>query len=172
MVKDIRFRSEKYTKKIITPDLYLKWVEEYPEYSKYSYKEFCNFWKLLANEYTDTVCDNSHGAKLHFNNGQLVLKYTNSSGFNKNYKISKLANEPVGHLNLVSSGKNGKIVWSTAQIRKINPELPLIAFQACRNFTVKASKAFVDTPELFKITKASAGNIKNIIKKHNKNVNK
>ena len=40
MIKDIRFRSEKYTKKIISEDLYNKWLTKYPEYSSYSFKDF------------------------------------------------------------------------------------------------------------------------------------
>lgn len=167
MLKDVRFRSEKYTKKIISEDLYRKWIQEYPEYSKYSFKEFCNFWKVLADKYVDKICTNSHGVKLAFNNGEIALKYVNSTNLNKNYNISNIAKEPVGYLNFSTSGKNGKIVWSTAHVRKINTELPLLAFKACRNFTIKASKAFLDTPELFKISRVSKGNVKNIIKKYN-----
>lgn len=161
MIKDVRFRSEKYTKKIISEDLYKKWIIEYPEYSKYSYKEFCNFWKLLSEKYTDRVCDNSHGVKLSLNLGEVVLKYVSSQDTNKNYRSSNITNEPVGHLNFGSSGKNGKIVWSIAHVRKINTELPLVAFQACRNFTVKAGKAFAENPELFRISKASKANVIN-----------
>ena len=161
MIKDIRFRSEKYTNKIISEDLYKKWILEYPEYSKYSYKEFCNFWKLLAGKYTDTTCSNSHGVKLSLNLGETSLKYVSSQNINKNYKSSNITNEPVGHLNFGSSGKNGKIVWSIAHVRKINTELPLIAFQACRAFTKKAGIAFSENPELFRVSKASKANIIN-----------
>lgn len=167
MIKDIRFRSEKYTKKIISKDLYKKWIQKYPEYSKYSYKEFRNFWKLISEKYTDTVCENSHGVKLNFNLGEIALKYTTSSNINKNYGSSNKVNEPVEHLNFGTSGKNGKIVWSITYVRKINYELSLMAFKAVREFTAKAAKAFLETPELFKISKASKSNIVN---KFNHNV--
>jgi len=162
MIKDIRFRVEKYTKKIISKELYKKWKKENPENSKYSYKDFCNFWKLIADKYTDTVCENPHGVKLSPNMGEISLKYVTSNVINKNYVSSKLANTPVKHLNFITNGKNGKIVWSVAYVRKINSELPLIGFTACRNFTVKAAKAFKETPELFKISRASIANIKAI----------
>ena len=169
MIKDVRFRSEKYTRKIISEDLYKKWIEKYPEYSKYSYKEFSEYWKLLSNKHTDTVSTNSHGVKLQLNLGEIALKYTSSQDLNRNYHSSTIAKEPVGHLNFGSSGKNGKIVWSIAYVRKINSELPLIAFQACRNFTVKAAKAFSETPELFKISKASKMNILSIQNNYKEN---
>lgn len=169
MIKDIRFRSEKYTKKIITKDLYNKWIEKYPEYSKYSFKEFKNYWKLLSDKYIETVCETSHGAKLSLNLGEIALKYTISQNLNRNYSSSKIANDDVGHLNFGSSGKNGKIVWSVAHVRKINTELPLVAFQACRNFTTKAGQAFSETPELFKISKASKVNRINLVKEYYKN---
>lgn len=166
MAIDIRFRTEKYTKKIISGDLYKKWIEENSENSKYSYKEFCTFWELLANKYTDTVCSNPHGVKLFQNMGEIVLKYATSSNINRNYRSSNLINEPVEHLNLITGGKNGKIVWSIAHVRKINPELPLLGFQACRKFTNKAAEAFYETPELFKVSRFSKANIKSKINKN------
>lgn len=169
MIKDVRFRSEKYTKKIITKELYEKWIKKYPEYSKFSFKEFKNFWKTLSDKYIKTVCETPHGVKLGLNLGEIALKYIISQNTNRNYNSSKLANEDVGHLNFGTSGKNGKIVWSIAQVRKINTELPLIAFQACRNFTIKAGEAFSETPELFKISKASKVNRINLVKEYHKN---
>ncbi len=168
MVKDIRFRTEKYTKNIISEELYNKWVLEFPEYSKYSYKEFKDMWKLLSKEYINSVVTNSHGVKLYSNIGETILKYTTSGDVNRNYNSSKIAQEPVGHLNFASSGKNGKIVWSVAYARKINSELPLIGFQACRNFTEEAAKAFLETPELFKVSKSSKKNVQAIIHNYNK----
>ena len=165
MVEDIRFRVEKYTKKIISKELYKKWLVENPENSKYSYKDFCNFWKLLANKYTDVASENPHGVKLSPNMGEISLKYVTSNVINKNYVSSQLANTPVRHLNFSTNGKNGKIVWSVAYVRKINTELPLLGFSACRSFTVKAGKAFKETPELFKISRASKANILAIIDK-------
>lgn len=169
MIKDVRFRSEKYTKKIISKDLYKKWIQENPKFANYSYMEFRNFWKLLMNKATDIVCNTSHGIKLQLNMGEIALKYTTSQDINRNYNSSNITKEAVGHLNFASSGKNGKIVWSISNVRKINTELPLIAFHACRNFIKKAAKAFLDTPELFKVSRASKMNRLNIM---NQNVDK
>ena len=168
-MKDIRFRTEKYTKKIISEELYQKWINQYPEYSKYSYKDFVKFWELLANKYTDSIVINPNGVTLYSNMGEVVLKYTDSSDTNRNYKNSNIVKDFVKHLNFISSGKNGKIVWSVAYARKINSELPLIGFQACRNFTIKAGKAFHETPELFKISRSSKINTQAKIYKYSKN---
>lgn len=162
MIKDIRFRVEKYTKKIISKDLYKKWVAEDPKNSKYSYKDFCNFWKLLSEKYTDIACTNPHGVKLNSNMGEVALKYVTSNVINKNYNSSNIAKVPVQHLNFITNGKNGKIVWSVSNVRKINQELSLLGFSACRNFTKKAAVAFKETPELFKISRVSLSNVKAI----------
>lgn len=165
MVKDIRFRVEKYTKKIISKDLYKKWIAENKENSKYSYKDFCNFWKLLSEKYTEVVCNNPQGIKLNSNMGEVALKYVTSNVINRNYNSSNIAKVPVQHLNLITNGKNGKIVWSVSNVRKINQELSLLGFSACRNFTKKAAAAFKETPEVFKISRASIANIKAITDK-------
>lgn len=167
-IKDIRYRPTKYTKKVITKDLYSKWIKEYPEYSIYSYKDFYNFWILLSKEYIDTIVTNTHGVRLSFYMGDLSLKYVTSSNLNRNYKKSIEAKTPTGHLNFITSGKNGKIVWSVDYARKFNSELPLIAFKSCRNFTIKAASAFKNTPELYRITKASKGNIEAILVNNHK----
>lgn len=169
MIKDVRFRTEKYTKKIISEDLYKKWIEENQENSKYSYKEFCDFWELLANKYIEKTCTIPQGIKFPLNMGEVSLKYATSTNLNRNYRSSNLAKEPVGYLNFGTNGKNGKIVWSIAHVRKINSELPLIGFQGCRKFTQKASKAFYETPEIFRISRFSKGNRINKINKYNSN---
>jgi len=163
MIRDVRYRPTKYTKKVITKELYNKWKKTYPEYSHYSFLEFKKFWKMLANEYKEEVVSNSHGVRLSFYMGDMSLKYVVSTETNKNYKSSNEVGEPVGHLNLITSGKNGKIVWSIDYARKFNNQLPIVAFQSCRDFTHKAAEAFRENPELFRITKVSKGNIEAIL---------
>ena len=163
MIKDIRFRTTKYTKTVISKDLYEKWIQTYPEYSKYSFKEFYSFWKMLANEYKEVICSNTHGIRLSFYMGDISLKYVTSTETNKDFKKSNEANCDVGYLNLITSGKNGKVVWGVDHARKFNCELPLIGFQACRDLTTKAGIAFKNNPELFRITKVSKGNIEAIL---------
>lgn len=166
MIKDIRYRPTKYTKKVISKELYEKWRKAFPEYSRYSFRDFKRFWNMLASEYKEATVTNSHGIRLPFYMGDISLKYIISSDINRNYNSSKIANEPVAHLNLITSGKNGKIVWSIDYQRKFNSELPLLGFQSCRNFTEMAGNSFKETPELFRITKVSRGNIDAILVKH------
>lgn len=166
MIKDIRYRPIKYTKKVITKELYKKWIQNYPEYSKYSFNEFKKYWDIIASKYKELIVNTTHGIRLPFYMGDMSLKYVNSSELNKNYHNSKKANEDVGHLNFITSGKNGKIVWSVDYARKFNSELPLIGFQACRDLTQKAAFSFKENPELFRITKVSKGNIEAILVKN------
>ncbi len=169
MIRDIRFRPTNYTKKVISNELYEKWRKTYPEYSKYTFKQFKELWGMLASEYKNIVVSNSHGIRLPFYMGDISLKYVMSSQLNRNYVSSEKASEPVGHLNLITSGKNGKIVWSVDYARKFNAELPLIGFQSCRNFTTMAANSFKENPELFRIAKVSKGNIEAILLKHHPN---
>jgi len=101
--------------------------------------------------------------------GDISLKYVLSTDVNRNYGKSKKAGEAVGHLNLITSGKNGKIVWSVDYARKFNCELPLVGFQSCRDLTTKAAISFKENPELFRITKTSKGNIDAILNKYHPN---
>lgn len=170
MVKDVRYRPTKYTKKVISKELYKKWLQKYPEYSKCSYRDFCNYWKMIVEEYKDSICNTTHGVRLPFYMGDTTLKYVQSTNINRNYKHSNEIKQPVGHLNFITSGKNGKIVWSVDYARKFNRELPLIGFQGCRDLTTKATNSFRETPELFRITKVSKGNIEAILTKEHPNI--
>lgn len=169
MIKDIRYRPTKYTKKVISEELYKKWIEVYPEYSKYSYRQFCNFWNMLADQYKEVITTTTHGIRLPFYMGDISLKYVTSSEVNRNWKNSNEAKDMVGHLNFITSGKNGKIVWSVDYARKFNSELPLIGFKSCRNLTNRAAVSFKENPELFRIARISKGNIEAILIKHHPN---
>lgn len=169
MIKDVRYRPTKYTKKVISKELYEKWKIAYPEYSQYSFREFCSLWKMVAERYKEVVCESSHGVRLPFYMGDISLKYVTSTEVNKNYKNSDEIKDSVGHLNFITSGKNGKVVWSVDYARKFNCELPLIGFQGCRDLTSKAASSFKENPELFRITKVSKGNIEAILNKEHPN---
>lgn len=169
LVKDIRFRPTKYTKKVISEELYERWKIAYPEYSRYSFEDFYRFWKMLASEYKQDIVTNTHGIRLPFYMGDISLKYVLSTETNRNYGKSREVGEAVGHLNLITSGKNGKIVWSVDYARKFNCELPLVGFQSCRDLTTKAAISFKENPELFRITKTSKGNIDAILNKYHPN---
>ncbi len=169
MVKDVRYRPTKYTKKVISIELYQKWKKLYPEYSKYSFLEFKRFWLSLASKYKETICSNTHGIRLPFYMGDISLKYIVTSKLNRNYKFAKEVNVEVGYMNFATNGKQGKIVWSVDYARKFNAELPLIGFQGCRDLTTRAGKAFVENPELFRITKTSKRNIGAILVKNHPN---
>ena len=125
MIKDVRFRPTNYTKKVISKELYEKWIKQYPEYSNYSFKDFKKFWETIASQYKKVITSNPHGVRLSFYMGDISLKYVFFTEVNRNYKLSNQINEPVGHLNFITSGKPGKIVWSVDYARKFNAELPL-----------------------------------------------
>ena len=85
MPKDVRFRTEKYTTKIITEDLYKDWIKENNEYSHITFKEFKVLWKLLSNKYVDTIVNTSHGVNLSGSMGEMSLKYVDIQIKVKNY---------------------------------------------------------------------------------------
>lgn len=169
MIKDIRYRPTKYTKKVISEELYNKWIQKYPEYSKYSFRQFCNFWKMIADQYKEIIATNTHGIRLPFYMGDMSLKYVTSTEVNRNWKNSNQIGEKVGHLNLITSGKNGKIIWSVDYARKFNSELPLMGFQSCRDLTNRAAISFRENPELFRISRMSRGNVEAILNKYHPN---
>lgn len=167
MPKDVRFRTEKYTTKIITEDLYKDWIKENNEYSNITFKEFKSLWKLLSNKYVDTIVNTSHGVNLSGSMGEMSLKYVDIQIKVKNYGKSREIGEDVGMLNLITSGKYGKVVWSVDHARKLNNMLPLLGFEACRDLTIKAGIAFKETPELYKKSKTTGRNRR--VKTYNKN---
>jgi hypothetical protein len=167
-MKDVRFRTEKYTKKIITKELYDKWLLENKEYEHISYDTFKKYWKHIAEKIVNLTCSNTHGVKLPQYMGELSLKYVISTTI-KNYSASEKLKEDIPYINLISNGKVGKIVWSVLYARKLNSELPMLGFQSCRKFTKKAYNSFVENPELFRVSKASKSNVEAIKYKYNVN---
>lgn len=169
MIKDVRFRTEDFTKQVISIKLYEKWIKEYPEYSKYSFEQFKKMWHNLAETYKEVTCTSISGVRLPFYMGDLSLKYVTTNSSNINHNKSNIAKEPVGHLNFVTNGKTGKTVWSVDYARKFNCELPMLAFKSCRDLTLRARESFKETPGLFRIARATKKNVEAILHSYHPN---
>ena len=164
-----RFKRNKYKKRIVTTDLYDKWIAQYPEYKHYTIQMFRKYWVKLANKYMDVAVTNPHGVRLPFYMGDLSVQYTPE--LDKNISIHKTAQQgvEVRHMNFSTNGKAGKTIWSVDYARKFNKYLPLMGFEAGRKFTEKTTNQLTDTPEIFKDSARSKSNRLYMIKKLKKN---
>lgn len=145
-----RFKRKKYRGYFINQDLYKKWLTKYPEYKKYTFTQFRQYWKLLANKYIDIAVTNPNGVRLPFYMGDICIKYTPQ--LDKNISVHKTAQQgvEVRHMNFATNGRAGKIIWSIEHARKFNKYLPIMGFEGSRGFKVKSTKQLTENPEIFK----------------------
>lgn len=132
-----RFGKAKYKVKIISEETYDKWKKDYPEYSKYSFKEFRAMAQELLIAIRDEAVENVDGVRLSQYMGDISIKYVPVE-HSTNYKSSIIAEKEVKNLNFATIGKTAKVVWVRDYAAKFDRFIHFIAFGAHTNFKKKA----------------------------------
>src|SRR5882672_815091 len=70
-----RMRKAKFSKKVITMELYLKFIKEFPEHKEITWREFYDNWLLIAKKTQIEAIHNPLGVKLGSYLGELKLQF-------------------------------------------------------------------------------------------------
>lgn len=154
-----RFSKKKYKTRIICKELFDTWKKEHPEF-KMPYIQWLAYSKLIMEEYVNEVITNTNGVRLPFYMGDLDLKFSPKRDKPVNIKETAESGSVSNHMNLVTNGRVGKIVWSCTHARRFNKFLPLTGFEGNKVFVDKAKKQFINNPELFRDSVRSKNNRK------------
>jgi hypothetical protein len=149
-----RFRDTKYSKNLISEELYNEWINDNPSFKDRvpTYGIFLKIWNKLASKYRHYTTTNSMGVKLPKFCGHLSLEYINIEYEAIDITKSTETN-PVPYLNWNTFEKLGKVVWGVRDAMRFNAYLPFIAFKASSEFRKEATKGLRETPGKYKTAK-------------------
>lgn len=152
-----RMRKAKFSKQIITRELWQKFKKTYPEYKWMKWLEFKGFWADITQTIREEAITNPLGVKLGSYTGELKLQYLWNGFKGKNHKLSNEMGEEINHLNLMSKGKVATIKWERRWAVKFNRILQFFAFTATREMNKLADKHTASKPELLRETRNTTG---------------
>lgn len=151
-----RFRDTKFSKNLISAELYEEWIKENPKYADKvtCYGDFLKIWNKISEKYRHYAVNNSMGVKLPFYCGELSVEYVNIEYEAINEKLSYDNDSPVPHLNWNSSDKLGKLIWCIKRAMAFNGMLPFTAFKGCSTFITQAKNGLKNNPQIYKTAKS------------------
>jgi hypothetical protein len=138
-----RMRKGKFSKMIISKDLWRKFTKEFPEYKEMSWKDFYDNWLDIAETIRHETVNNPLGVKLGSYTGELKLQYLPHKFIAEDLSSSEEIGEKVNHLNITTRGKVAKIKWERRWAVKFNKMLQLYAFDETREINQMA-KEYID----------------------------
>lgn len=149
-----RLGKAKYSKILITEELWKQAILDNPEFKGMSYKEFQEIWEMIATSFKDTVINNALGIKAPFFIGEWKIQYLPYRQAVQNYKGSEEAGEKVPYLNLHTKGKTLKLVWERRNARRYNRALDLYAFEPLQQgFRDEVAKAILKHPQIYRVSR-------------------
>lgn len=129
-----RMRKGEFSKMVITKDLYKRFLQEFPEHSEVTWREFCDNWMEIAEVIRHESIHNPLGVKLGAYTGELKLQYLPYNLPTDDRKGSQDAGEKLKNLNLILRGKTLRIKWERRAAVKRNKILQFYAFDETRAF--------------------------------------
>lgn len=133
-----RMRKGKFSKLVITKELWKKFTNSSPEYANMTWKEFSGIWGEITEKIRWYAINNPLGVKLGSYMGEIKLQYPTNKVKAKDYGASIKAEEDVYYLAIESKGKVPKIRWERRWAVKFNKILQYYAFKEFRDVNEKA----------------------------------
>lgn len=154
-----RLGKGKYSKILITEELWKEAIANNPDYKEMSYKEFQRIWKAIADSFKDTVINNPLGVKAPFFMGEWKIQYLPYRLEVIDHASSNELGEQIPFLNLHTKGKVCKLMWERRNARRYNRVLDLYAFEALQQgFRDEVAKAIMKNPERYRVTRLKSMN--------------
>lgn len=152
-----RMRKGKFSKMVVTKDLWKKFIKENQDYKDLTWKDFYQLWLDIAYTIRHEAIENPLGVKLDKFTGELKLQYLPYKFEPNDYHTSQEIEEKVNHLNIVSKGKTAKIKWERRWAVKFNRILQFYAFDETRDMN-KLAKEYIDkNPTALRISRITLG---------------
>lgn len=151
--KGPRMRKGKFSKKIITKDLWAEFTSTFPEYKEISWNSFYKAWLDIAETIRTEAMTNPQGVKLGSYTGELKLQYISPEFKGADYKTSQELGTKISYPNLQSRGKVAVIRWERRWAVKFNKILGFFGFEPTREM-VKIKVEHADkNPEKIRVAR-------------------
>ncbi len=127
-----RMPKAKFSKRIVTRELYSKFKKEHPEHKEMTWEEFYKKWQDIAQTIRVESITNPLGVKLGSYTGELKFQWLPHKFEAPDNHTSQEAGEKINQINLINKGKVGIIKWERRWAVKFNRMLQFFAFDATR----------------------------------------
>lgn len=150
-------RKAKFSKSVITKELWKDFIQKHPEHKKMSWNQFYASWQEIAQTIREEAVTNPLGVKLGSYTGEIKLQYLPYKFEAISGNASEKAGEKVKFLSLVTKGKMAKIKWERRWACKFNKMLEYYGFESTREMN-KLAKEYIDKhPEKLRISRNTLG---------------
>lgn len=152
-----RMKKGKFSKMVVTKELWKNFTETYEEYKDMSWVDFYKGWLEIAETIRFEVINNPLGVKLEKFTGELKLQYLPHKFKGEDKRASEEIGEKVDHMNIVTRGKVAKLKWERRWAVKFNKMLQFYAFDETREMN-KMAKEYIDAnPNSLRIARNTLG---------------
>lgn len=152
-----RMRKGKFSKMVITKELFTKFKKAHPAYKTLTWAEFFQAWLDIAETIRMETVTNPLGTKLGSYMGELKVQYLPYKFQATNHSLSTELGEKVTHTNLAAKGKIPKIKWERRDAVKRNKILQFYAFDPTREINRLANKHLEGKEEQVRIARNTLG---------------
>lgn len=163
-----RMRKAKFSKMVITKELFKRFKEEYIEYKDMSWDEFFQNWKDIAETIRHETIYNPLGTKLEKFTGELKLQYLPYKFKANSFNDSEELGEKVNFLNITTRGKVAKLKWERRWAVRYNKMLQFYAFNETRELKEMAKNYILSNPNGLRTSRNTLGGISIWRQKRNK----
>lgn len=143
-----RFSARTYRYKIVSRELHSKWKEETG--SKLDYTSFRAIWRMIAEQYKESIIEETDGVLLSHGIGEVYMGYVVGGKRAINYKESKKCNQTIFFENFHSDGKRGKLIFASDRIKYKMKRNKWWSFKAHTKLKDMVALAFINHPERYK----------------------
>lgn len=152
-----RMKKGKFSKMVVTIELWKKFIIAYPEHKNMGWREFYSNWEDIAKTIRDETITNPLGVKMEKFTGELKLQYLPYKFKGEDYATSELLGEKVNNLNIETRGKVAKLKWERRWAVKFNKMLQFYAFDETREMNRMAKKYIIENPDALRTARVTLG---------------
>jgi hypothetical protein len=154
-----RMKKAKFSKHVITMELYLKFIKEFPEYKDITWQEFLDIWNSIAQKVRWEAVHNPLGVKLGSYLGEIKVQFLPYKFEASDRAKSEELGEKVIHLNIIDKGKVCRIKWERRWAVKFNKILQFYAFDETRDVHTILKAYMVDNSDKLRIARVTLGGV-------------
>lgn len=148
-----RMKKGKFSKRVVTKELYTSFIKEFPEYKDMTWAEFYQNWMDIAERVRHEAIWNPLGVKLGSYMGELKLQYLPY----KFQATDRNADDGSTFINISTRGKVAKVKWERRWAVKFNKILQFYAFDETRELNRLAFEYTTLHPEKLRTARITLG---------------
>lgn len=156
-LKGPRMKKAKFSRQIVTKELWKEFVAHSTDYKHITWPEFYSAWMDIAQTIRNETITNPLGVKLPSYTGELKLQYLPHKFEATDMSTSAKLGKKVKFVGLVTNGRTAKLKWERRWAVKFNKILQFFAFEPTRELGRMAGKHIDKHPEKLRVARNTLG---------------